>query len=125
MNTGTSDACRGNALSAVIDELQAEPRLTTALRHAEVLRVTAALGAEPAIDAERLAAVVRDSDDLSAIAAIHALGAVADSLADTVLLDVVLQGEEPFAGHAAWALGARKSSPEAIIALVDLLAAGG
>ena len=125
MNTGTSDAHCGDALSAVINELQAEPRLTAALRHAETLRVTAALGSEPAIDAEQLAAVVRDSDDLSAIAAIHALGAVADSLADTVLLDVVLQGEEPFAGHAAWALGARGSSPEAIIALVDLLAAGG
>ena len=109
------------ALSAVASE----QRLTTAFRAADHLLFAAALSADPQADAQQLAAVVQTGDDVSALAAVHALGAIADPLADRVLVDLVLAAEEPFAAHAAWALGARRSSPEAIAGLTDLVAAGG
>ncbi len=109
------------ALRAVADE----PRLTVALQQAEALRFAAARTTDAGRDARRLEASVRDGDDLSALAAIHALGSVTDPMADRVLLELIVETEEPFAAHAAWALGARPSSPEAIAALVQLVLGGG
>ena len=109
------------ALRAVADE----PRLTSALQRAEALRMTAARTVDPDRDALRLEAAVRGGDDLSALASIHALGTVTAATADRVLLELVLEAEEPFAAHAAWALAARRSSPTAISALVQLVTGGG
>ncbi len=109
------------ALRAVADE----PRLTSALQRAEALRMAAARTVDPDRDALRLEAAVRGGDDLSALASIHALGTVTAATADRVLLELVLEAEEPFAAHAAWALAARRSSPTAISALVQLVTGGG
>ena len=109
------------ALRAVADE----PRLTSALRRADELTVVAARSWHPGRDARRLAEVVRDADDVSALAALHAIGTIADPVADRVLLDQVRSGIQPFAGHAAWVMGARRSSPQAIAALAALHDAGG
>jgi hypothetical protein len=105
----------GRALRAMADE----PRLTRALQLAEDVRASAARTVSPDRDARRLEAVVRGGDDLSALASIHALGAVAAAAADRVLLELVVEAEEPFAAHAAWALAA--GSRAAVAATVRLL----
>ncbi len=105
--------------------LPREPRLTAALRRADDLRLAAALAHDPRSAADRLAVVVRDGDDVSSLGAIHALGSVGDPSVDDLLLKLVIDGDEPFAGHAAWALGARRSSPASIVALTQLAATDG
>ena len=121
----TSDAQAVDDLSRALRAVADEPRLTRALQLAEDVRAAAARTVWPDRDARRLEAVVRGGDDLSALASIHALGAVAAGAADRVLLELVEEAEEPFAAHAAWALAARRSSPEAIAALVQLVINGG
>ncbi len=113
------------SVASLIDAVVGEPRLTRALRLADDLRVEAARSASPEADAGRLAELIRGGDPLSAIAAIHAIAAVADPHADKVLLDVARCGDEPFDGHAAWVLAARRPSPEAMVALVDMVGRGG
>ena len=108
---------RRDELDVALDRVVDEPRIAVALRHAEHLRLAAALHPDPTEATRRLAAHVRDGDDVTALAALHALGAVRGSPADELLLEIVVDGEEPFAGHAAWNLGARRSSPHAIAAL--------
>ena len=88
-------------LLRAIDAVVTEPRLSLALRRADDLRTCAAHAPRPAAVARCLAEVVREGDDVSSLAAIHAIGAVADPLADSVLTDLVLDGDEPYAAHAA------------------------
>jgi len=112
-------------LGRALAQLAAQPRLTAALRFAESLRIAAAVAPDPSVAAAQLVRTVRDGDDVSAIAAIHALGSVAHPSVDEALLAIVLDSDEPFAGHAAWTLAARRSSPAAIQALSRLAATGG
>ncbi len=107
-------------LDLAIEALVAEPRLTAALQRAEDVRIAAALAVDPVRAADRLLALVRDGDDVSALAAIHALGSVDHTSVDELLLAVLTDGDEPFAGHAAWAMAARRSTVEAIDALARL-----
>jgi glycosyltransferase involved in cell wall biosynthesis len=109
------------ALSAVAHE----PRLTAVLQHARDLQVAAALSGQPHEDAHLLVKMLRIGDAMSSIAAIHALSAVADPLADETLLALVVENEEPFAGHAAWALAARSPVASAVLPLVRLVLGGG
>lgn len=118
----------GTPVNDVLDSLRLvahEPRLTSVLQHAHNLQVAAAVSSQPQEDARLLVQMLRGGDDLSSIAAIHALSAVADPLADQTLLDVVVENEEPFAGHAAWALAARRPLPAAVLPLVRLVLGGG
>ena len=103
----------------------AEPRITLAFRRAEDLRLAALRSIDPAKDARALEHAMRSGDDVTAIAALHALGAIDDPHADQVLFDVVNEGGEPFAGHAAWALEARKPRAETVLPLVRLVLDGG
>ena len=114
----------GDLLSA-INAVVSEPRLSLALRRADELRVSAAHAPKPASVARCLAEVVRNGDDVSALAAIHALGAVADPQADDVLIGIVSDGVEPFAAHAAWSLAARRPQAEAVGPLLQLFMDGG
>jgi glycosyltransferase involved in cell wall biosynthesis len=109
------------ALSAVAHE----PRLTAVLQRAHDLQVAASLSAQPYEDARLLVNMLRIGDAMSSIAAIHALSAVADPLADETLLALVVENEEPFAGHAAWALAARSPVASAVLPLVRLVLGGG
>lgn len=120
-----SDTQAIDNLSLALRAVAEEQRLTCALQRAEALRMAAARTVDPDGDAVLLEASVRDGDDLSALASIHALGTVTSATADRVLLELVLEAEEPFAAHAAWALAARRSSPDAIAALVQLVIGGG
>lgn len=112
-------------LLRAIDAVVTEPRLSLALRRADDLRACAALAPRPAAVARCLAEVVREGDDVSSLAAIHAIGAVADPLADDVLTELVLDGAEPYAAHAAWSLAARRPHSTGVAALVQLALAGG
>lgn len=112
-------------LSRALGSVVLEPRLTTALRRAEDLRWAATRTLRPEHDARRLADVLRDGDDVSAIAALHALGAVPSPVADEALLDTVVGASSTLAAHAAWVLAARRSSPAAVAALIRLVADGG
>jgi len=121
------DTARGLLVESVSDALRSvrdELRLTAALRRAEHLRWVASHSGDTARDAAVLVHAVRTSDDLTAIAALHALSAVGDPTADELLLDTILAGS-PLTAHAAWALGARRSSPAAIDALDALVLQGG
>lgn len=112
-------------LDLAIDALVAEPRLTAAMQRAEDVRIAAALSADPQRAADRLLALAHHGDDVSALAAIHALGSVDHESVDDRLLELLVDGDEPFTGHAAWALAARRSTPAAIEALTRLAAGEG
>lgn len=112
-------------LLMAIQAVVSEPRLSVALRRADDLRVSAAHSPRPSSVARCLAEVIREGDDVSALAAIHALGAVADGLADDVLIGIVGDAVEPYAAHAAWSLAARRPRPDAVEALLRLLMDGG
>ena len=112
-------------LSRALAAVSGEARLTTIFRLSDDLLAAAARSEDPADAARRLGDVVRHGDDVSALASIHALGAVADDAADRLLIGLVADADEPFAAHAAWALAARRSSGEAIEALERLVLGGG
>ncbi len=114
----------GDLLSA-INAVVNEQRLSLALRRADELRLSAAHAPRPAAVARCLAEVIRDGDDVSALAAIHAIGAVADDLADSVLIELVAEGVEPYAAHAAWSLSARRPQSAAVGPLLQLFMGGG
>lgn len=115
----------GGGVATVIRAVRDEPRITSALRTAEHLRWVAARSSDPERDALDLVHAVRTADDLTAIAALHALSAMAHPSADALLLDTVLGPPSPLVSHAAWALEARRASPAAADALSALVRAGG
>ncbi|MBC7724601.1 MAG: glycosyltransferase [Burkholderiaceae bacterium] len=70
-------------------------------------------------------AIADDSDQLTAIASVHALAQVFDEAADDTLVAVLL-GASPFLReHAAWALGAKLPRYAAITGLMRMVVAGG
>ena len=109
-----------------IDLVRTAPRLTVALRNAEGLAAVAMRSTDPRRDTRRLARAIGDgSDDVTSIAAAHAIGAIADPTADDVLLELLARGEEPLVSHAAWVLAARAPSAAAVPLLLDLVVSGG
>jgi glycosyltransferase involved in cell wall biosynthesis len=98
------------------------------MRLADDLRLVAAITADGEAAgpvAAALIGAVSAADDVTAIAAVHALGAVSHPSVDEALVGLVVAGDEPFAGHAAWTLAARSASPLAFDALEALRRAGG
>lgn len=65
------------------------------------------------------------SDDVTAIAAIHALGHVPDDLADAALSSLLSDPDAFRREHAAWSLSTRLPRLDALGRLVDLVAGGG
>jgi glycosyltransferase involved in cell wall biosynthesis len=112
-------------VAMALDRVRESPRLTLALRDAELLAFEAARSTEPHADARRLRDAIEDADGVTSIAALHALGAVTDPLADEVLVAVLAGGNEPLCGHAAWVLAARRPDERAIPILADIASAGG
>jgi len=118
------------ALLAALAKVRDAPFLLDAIRAADGL--TAAAGQDGGPHAVKILTMVvddlidgRDDDQLIAIAAIHALGAVFDDGAGAALSDL-LSDPRPFVReHAAWALGSRTPRLDAIGRLVSGVAAGG
>jgi len=112
-------------VDVALERLRLSPRLTVALRDAEELAAAAVRSLDPSRDAAQLRDVVRDEDDVMALASLHAIGAIADPLADQVLFDTLSSGDESRVAHAAWVLAARRPSKPAIPIMLDLVEAGG
>ncbi|MFC5930039.1 glycosyltransferase [Cryobacterium melibiosiphilum] len=70
-------------------------------------------------------AAVDSSDQLTAIAAVHALGQVFDDTADDALVALLGHDADYLREHAAWAFGSRLPRLDAIAGLIRLVAAGG
>ncbi|RIJ71245.1 glycosyltransferase [Nakamurella silvestris] len=91
---------------------------------ARLVEAAAEAPAEDAVDL-LIEAITDLSDQLTRIAAVHALGAVTLERAGVVLCDL-LSDKEPFIReHAAWAIGSQLPQPDAIGRLVSLVADGG
>lgn len=113
------------AIQTALDSVRSAPTLLEGMRRADELTI-AAVNDGGARAVRVLARAARDdADQLTAIAAVHALAQIFDDAADATLLDL-LESERPFLReHAAWAFGGRLPRLEAIAGLVDHVRLGG
>ena len=116
-------------LGRALARVREAPFVVDALRAADEL--AAAAGAEGGVRAARaLVAAVHEAeqpggDQLTAIAAVHALGRTLDDAADAELSALLSAPRAYLREHAAWALGSRLPRLDAIGRLVAVVAAGG
>src|SRR4051794_18859038 len=93
-------------LQAVLDEVRTAPRVIDVVRDAGRLAATAAHQGGP--DTVRLLSDAVDGpDELTAVAAVHALAGVFDDSADAVLSDLLSHPHRFLREHASWSLRAR------------------
>ena len=89
-------------------------------------RLAAAAGGEGGPESVRLlAAVIHERDELTAVAAVHALARVFDDGADAVLSELLSHPRPFLREHASWALKARLPRLDAIGRLVGVVVSGG
>ena len=113
------------ALASALARVREAAFILDALRATDDLVVAAGNDGGP-YAARVLAAAVRDDDDqLTAIGAVHALGAVFDDRAAGVLSDLLSDSRVFLREHAAWALGSRVPRLDAVGRLVAGVAQGG
>ena len=94
------------------------------LRRGDLL--AAAAGREGGPESVRLlATVIHEPDELTAVAAVHALARVFDDGADAVLSELLSHPRPFLREHASWALGARLPRLDAIGRLVAVVVSGG
>ena len=108
-----------------LDAMRSAGSILDGIRAADALTIAASR--DGGIRSVRLLAqaIADPTDQLTAIAAVHALAQVFEEGADDVLVSV-LSGETPFLReHAAWALGAKLPRSDAMTPLVSLVAGGG
>ena len=72
-----------------------------------------------------LASTIHEPDELTAVAAVHALARVFDDGADAVLSELLSHPRPFLREHASWALGTRLPRLDAIGRLVGVVASGG
>ncbi len=113
------------ALHAALAKVRDAPFILDAMRSADGLTVAAGHDGGP--HAVRLLASVidDDADQVTAIAAVHALGAVFDDGAAEVLSDLLSDPRPFLREHAAWALGSRAPRLDTVGRLVSGVAGGG
>ena len=110
------------ALAAVADA----PGIVTGLRSSDALTAAAATTSAPDDALARLTvAIDDDQDQLTSIAAIHAVSALTGAGAGGLLIDLLADRRWHVSEHAAWALSARLPEPAALVPLLDLVASGG
>ena len=111
------------SLLRALDEVQQAPFVVDVLRSSDHLAAAAA-GAGPDSVA-LLASAIREPDELTAVAAVHALARVFDDGADAVLSELLSHPRPFLREHASWALGTRLPRLDAIGRLVGVVAGGG
>ena len=113
-----------NSLRRTLDEVRQAPFVVDVLRSGD--RLAAAASAERGPEHVRLLAmVVHEDDQLSAVAAVHALARVFDDGADAVLSELLSHPRAYLREHASWALESRLPSLDAISRLVGVVVDGG
>jgi len=112
-------------VAAALERVREAPFLLDALRAAQLLDQAAA--ADRSADAVPVleAALADRDDDVTAIAAVHALSRVVDDRADAVLSELLSCDRVFLREHAAWALERRLPRLDAIGRLVGAVTAGG
>lgn len=112
-------------IQTALDDVRGAPSILVGIRRAHDLAVLA--GQERGEHAVPLlvAAAADASDQVTAIAAVHALAQVPDESVDAALIPFLGHDALFLRAHAAWALGARAAQPNAVPALVDMVSAGG
>lgn len=112
------------SLQRALDEVQQAPFVVDVLRSGD--RLSAAAGGDGGADAVRLlAAVIQEPDELTAVAAVHALARVFDDGADAVLTGLLSHPRPFLREHASWALQRRLPRIDAIGRLVGVVVTGG
>ncbi|SEN90345.1 Glycosyltransferase Family 4 [Cryobacterium luteum] len=113
------------ATHTALDEQRAAASILDGIRRADDLTVAAAR--DGGVRAVRLLAqaATDPSDQLTAIAAVHALAQVFDDSADEVLVALLHHDSAFLREHAAWAFGTRLPRYDAIAGLVTLVREGG
>ena len=111
------------SLRRTLDEVKQAPFVVDVLRSGERLAAAAAREGGPE-SVRLLAAVVHDRDELTAVAAVHALARVFDDGADVVLTELLSHPRPFLREHASWALEARLPRLDAIGHLVDVVVGG-
>ncbi|MGF1647141.1 MAG: glycosyltransferase [Kineosporiaceae bacterium] len=111
-------------IQTALDAVERAERIVDALRYADDLAFEASRDGGPRT-VRVLSGALTGDDQLTAIAAAHALGRVVDQRADEIL-GRLLSSDRPFlVEHAAWVLAARRPVPGAVARLVRLVVAGG
>ena len=112
------------SLRNTLDEVQQAPFVVDVLRSGD--RLAAAASGEGGPEPVRLlAAVIHEDDELTAVAAVHALARVFDDGADAVLSELLSHPRAFLREHASWALKARLPRLDAIGRLVGVVVSGG
>lgn len=112
------------SLRRALDEVQQAPFVVDGLRSGD--RLAAAAGAESGPESVRLlTAAIHERDELTAVAAVHALARVFDDGADAVLSELLSHPRPFLREHASWALEARLPRLDAIGSLVGVVVSGG
>ncbi len=113
------------ATHTALDEQRSVATILEGIRRADDLTVAAAR--DGGVRAVRLLAqaATDPSDQLTAIAAVHALAQVLDDSADEVLVALLHHDSAFLREHAAWAFGTRLPRYDAIAGLVTLVRGGG
>jgi len=111
-------------IQTALEEVKQARSILDGLRRAGTLSVAASRDGS-ARTVRILTAATDSADQLSAIAAVHALGHVRGRSADEVLLSLLGHDSLFLREHAAWALGARPPQPDGTPDLVKMVADGG
>ncbi|QKJ18561.1 glycosyltransferase [Microbacterium hominis] len=111
-------------VQTAMDRVLHAPTIVEALRAADDVAFEA--GRDPGVRTLRvLAAGLTGSDDIAAIASVHALAEMHDAEAVSRLVALLSDTRPYIREHAAWALGQSLPRPEAIGRLLGLVAGGG
>ena len=111
-------------IQKALDEVRQAASILDGMRRAD--RLTMAASRDGSSRTVRILAAATDSaDQLSAIAAVHALGQVVGQSADEVLIALLGHDSMFLREHASWALGARPPQRDGTPELVRMVADGG
>ncbi|GAA3337337.1 hypothetical protein GCM10020358_13210 [Amorphoplanes nipponensis] len=108
-------------LASALQQVRQAPRLVEAL--GDEVRAAAAVGGPATVPV--LEQAIAGADELTAVAAVHALGAVEGEAAGAALSRLLSHPRGFLREHASWALMAQPPRPDAMDALVAAVAGGG
>ncbi|WP_243074283.1 glycosyltransferase [Microbacterium sp. SS28] len=111
-------------IQAAMDRIHESPSIVAALRAADDVAFEA--GRDPGVRTLRvLGAALGGSDDIAAIASVHALAEMHDEEAARRLVSLLSDPRPWIVEHAAWALGRRPARFEAVARLIGIVCEGG